>query len=185
MEAKHGLFDAHRIDGPRGHRATGAGCTARDCVGSQPHSNRDVKVAVTGADGFVGSWLVRHLEDTGDEAWSFVGPGGSTSKPSQIRLDITDQEDVTTHLARIEPEVVFHLAAISHGPTTSQEPDRALAVTVGGTIHLLAAVAGLKSNPLVVLSSSAEVYRRADRWIDARALARDRICFSRSGARLD
>jgi GDP-4-dehydro-6-deoxy-D-mannose reductase len=117
-----------------------------------------VKAAVTGANGFVGSWLVRHLHQAGVDPWELNGPHGGAYGPGRISLDLRDQTAVRLALARAAPDVVFHLAAISDSASAVRDPHHALAVTVGGTLHLLAGAATLTPKPIVVLASSAEIY---------------------------
>ena len=79
-----------------------------------------MKVLVTGADGFVGTHLVRALRARRDEVEACRGPGG------QGALDITDARAVAHRIERFGPEGVIHLAgsARSHGVTPNQRRRR-------------------------------------------------------------
>jgi len=107
-----------------------------------------VKVLVTGATGFAGTWLIRELEAAGHEA---------VEMPPSSALDITDRSAVTTFVHAARPEAIAHLAAISFGPEARRDPQRATAVNVGGTSAILSAAAELGRIPVLV-ASSAEVY---------------------------
>jgi GDP-4-dehydro-6-deoxy-D-mannose reductase len=109
-----------------------------------------MRIAVTGADGFVGQWLARELGSAGHE----VVTGGAS------RPDVTDARAVQAWLADTKPAAVVHLAAVSSGAAAAGDPDRAFAVTVGGTINLLEAVRELDPPPIVLIPSSGEVYGR-------------------------
>jgi GDP-4-dehydro-6-deoxy-D-mannose reductase len=103
---------------------------------------------VTGATGFAGRWLLRDLEAAGHEA---IG-----MPPSSV-LDITDRDAVDALVAAVRPNAIAHLAAISFGPDARRDPDRALAVNVGGTKSVLSAAHRHGHTPVLVTSSS-EVY---------------------------
>ena len=110
-----------------------------------------MRILVTGATGFVGRWLITELEAAGHEA---VGTPGSAV------LDITDADAVASLLANTGPDAVAHLAGVSYGPDATRDPERALAVNLGGTERLIAALASTgRPIPLLVAGSS-EVYGR-------------------------
>ncbi len=106
-----------------------------------------MRATVTGASGFVGHWLRRHLEASGDEV-----------APFPDSLDIADGPGVLAELASTRPEVVYHLAALTHVGRSWDEPEATFAVNAIGTLHLLEAARALPKPPRVVLVSSAEVY---------------------------
>ncbi len=64
-----------------------------------------MRALVTGADGFVGRHLVHHLSEKGDDVDGADRADGG--------LDITCADDVAALLARVRPEVVYHLAGDS------------------------------------------------------------------------
>lgn len=115
-----------------------------------------MRALVTGADGFVGRWLIRHLEQHGDEVWRLTGRGGAEAHSASH--DIRDPTAVRTFVAEASPEAVYHLAAVAYGPDARRDIDAAVRVTVGGTENLLDACARLAHPPLVLVVSSAEVY---------------------------
>lgn len=115
-----------------------------------------MRALVTGADGFVGRWLIRHLEQHGDEVWRLTGRGGAEARSESH--DIRDTTAVRAFVAKASPEAVYHLAAVAYGPDARRDIDTAVRVTVGGTENLLDACARLAHPPLVVVVSSAEVY---------------------------
>lgn len=118
-----------------------------------------MRALVTGADGFVGRWLARHLEESGDEVWRATGGGSSSPGSRRERVvDLTDGSSVRDAVAWARPQVIYHLAAVSFGPDASADVGHAIDVTVRGTAYLLEAAAHLDASPTVMIPSSAEVY---------------------------
>lgn len=104
----------------------------------------------------MGRWLIRHLEEHGDEVWRLTGQEGAEARSQAI--DIRDPAAVRAFTVKANPDAVYHLAAVAYGPDARRDIDTAVRVTVGGTENLLDACARLAHPPLVVLVSSAEVY---------------------------
>lgn len=86
-------------------------------------------------------------------------PGDS---PRAVRTEVADVLDATAlrrAVARVEPEGVCHLAALTRVRESFAEPSRHFAVNVGGTVALLEAlrVCGAAA-PRLVFASTAAVY---------------------------
>jgi GDP-4-dehydro-6-deoxy-D-mannose reductase len=112
------------------------------------------KALVTGATGFVGPHLIAHLRAAGDE----VVPLGLDGR----RVDVTDAEAVEAAMASHAPEVVYHLAALSHIGDSWDAPSRVFRVNAEGTLNVLraAAAAGVQR---VLVVGSADEYGTVDR----------------------
>ncbi len=106
-----------------------------------------MRAYLTGGHGFVGQWLCRHLETFGD---TVVAPDES--------VDITDKGAISKALISAEPEVIFHLAALSHVGESWAEPGEVFRVNAEGTLNVVQASLELKNKPRVIVVSSAEVY---------------------------
>ena len=136
-----------------------------------------MKVLVTGADGFVGSWLVRRLLADGREVYGAIRPT-QTPSPGDGRmteeergavqwlpLELADGESVRRVAARPYDGVV-HLAAVASGSDAAADPGYAWEVNAAGTARLAQTLADAKrsgrADPLVLVVSSGEVYGRGD-----------------------
>ena len=106
-----------------------------------------MRAFITGSNGFVGKWLIEHLKDCGDEIIQL-----------DDSVDIREQERLAMALSDAEPEVIFHLAALSHVGRSFEDPITYLEVNTVGTYKLLEAARKLKNPPRILLISSAEVY---------------------------
>jgi GDP-4-dehydro-6-deoxy-D-mannose reductase len=109
-----------------------------------------VRAYVTGGSGFVGGWLSAHLEELGDEVVL-----------TDSDVDVTDADAVAASVLRVDPDVIYHLAALSHVGRSWTDPVRTFEVNALGTLHVLEAAARCSVLPAVVVVSSAEVYGQA------------------------
>jgi GDP-4-dehydro-6-deoxy-D-mannose reductase len=134
-------------------------------------------VLVTGADGFVGRWLVRRLLDDGREVYAAVRPiapppgGGDGLTDDERRavrwlpLELTDDASVRA-CVDLPYDAVVHLAAVSASAEAAHDPGYAWTVNAAGTArvtHVLAEARRLgRADPLVLLASTSEVYGRGE-----------------------
>ena len=117
-----------------------------------------MRVLVTGADGFVGKHLCRHLRACGDEVVEAHGPPAQGAGSGRTSLDVTDSANVRAVVEAARPEVVVHLAGFSSVAKSHQDPSRAFSVNALGTVHLLAAVCDAAPRARILLIGSAEMY---------------------------
>lgn len=113
-----------------------------------------MKVAVTGARGFVGPHLVEHLEVCGDDVLGLDRHGPDP-------FDVTDADQVRDRLTDARPDVVYHLAALSHVGESWQSPIASFRVNAEGTLNVLRTCTELGTGRVVVVLSSEE-YGRVD-----------------------
>ncbi len=106
-----------------------------------------MRAFVTGAGGFVGSWLVEHLRACGDEV-----------VVTDREVDVTDSAAVREAISEAEPEAVYHLAALTHVGRSYDDPTPVVAVNTLGTLSVLEAARASEPKPRVLIVSSAEVY---------------------------
>jgi nucleoside-diphosphate-sugar epimerase len=126
-----------------------------------------MKALVTGAGGFVGANLVRHLLERGDEPIAMLRPETSSWRLEDVTADVriefadlTRPDEVLRSVREVRPDVIFNLAA--RGAYAWQtDLDEMLAVNVRATETLLHAARRVDAR-LVQAGSSSE-YGFADR----------------------
>jgi nucleoside-diphosphate-sugar epimerase len=122
---------------------------------------------ITGAQGCIGSWIVKALVERGDTPVVFDVSGDarrlrqimSESEIAAVRFivgDITDSSAVATSLAASGARRIIHLAGLQV-PTCKADPVRGAAVNVIGTLNVFEA-ARLAKVERVVYASSAAVF---------------------------
>lgn len=128
-----------------------------------------MKVLVTGANGFTGTWLLRALLARGHEVTGAEGvetsPAGlepdERDRVSWAALDLLDPDSVR-QVADRAVEAVVHLAAASSVGESLVDPVRTWEVNALGTVRLLEALADVRLreriDPVVLVVSTAEVY---------------------------
>jgi UDP-glucose 4-epimerase len=129
---------------------------------STPAAPESKRALVTGGTGFVGSNLVRHLLQTGNEVGLLVREGHDpwrlTDVSRQVRWIPTNLESrdlVGAAVADFRPQWVFHLAA--HGAYSWQrDPQSILKTNVLGTANLLDACLESGFEAFVNTGSSSE-----------------------------
>jgi nucleoside-diphosphate-sugar epimerase len=120
---------------------------------------------VTGAQGCIGSWIVKELTERGDQAVVFDRSDDSRRLSAImddlagvrfITGDITDTDAVLSALSASGSERVIHLAGLQV-PTCKTDPLAGALVNVAGTLNVFEAARtiGIKS---IVYASSAAVY---------------------------
>jgi GDP-4-dehydro-6-deoxy-D-mannose reductase len=135
-----------------------------------------MKALVTGASGFVGQYLVKHLFDSGDQVFACHNIGEDTLKTpllvahpkhdfviknaTWMPLSVTDRSSCLDVIDKVKPQVIYHLAGIAFVPEAEANFERALSINVAGTYNLYAACEQLELPVTIVLVSSAEVYGR-------------------------
>jgi GDP-4-dehydro-6-deoxy-D-mannose reductase len=131
-------------------------------------------VLVTGGGGFVGQWLTKALLQRGTgvvAAGLGVPPRKSPAlSPSErksvewVELDVRRGDEIDRLLARVRPDVVYHLAGVSYIPDAQDAPAQAYDVNVLGAVRLLSAVArgrrAREFDPRVLVVGSGMQYGR-------------------------
>jgi GDP-4-dehydro-6-deoxy-D-mannose reductase len=106
-----------------------------------------MRAVVTGASGFVGTQLVEHLRERGDEVLGF-----------DRERDVTDEASVREMFASFRPDVTYHLAALTHVGDSWKHAEEFTRVNVVGTQRVLDVAFNMVPNSTTIVVSSSEVY---------------------------
>lgn len=131
-------------------------------------SLRGKTILVTGHTGFKGSWLSLWLHDLGAKVVGAALPpetepslfdvAGISRFVDHNLIDVRDQAAVHALVRRVEPEIVFHLAAQSLVRRSYAAPVETFMTNVMGTAHVLDAVRDVPSVKAVVVVTSDKCY---------------------------
>lgn len=121
-----------------------------------------MKAMITGHLGFVGPHLEDYLHELEIDTVGFDLRRGD---------DIRDYEQVRTFLDMHQPDLIFHLAALSFVGESRDDPQRAVDTHVTGTLNILDAVRKLGLHPKIHLASTSEEYGYGDQTGDVTELS--------------
>ena len=113
-----------------------------------------MKALVTGAGGFVGTHLIRHLEESGDDVVKTdIVSGGP---------DLNDLDGFTELIYGADPDVIFHLAGQADVGRSWDYVAETFKSNTEGTLNILMASRSLGGNTRVVTVTSADIYGIVD-----------------------
>src|SRR6267378_440121 len=116
---------------------------------------------VTGAEGFIGSHMVKYLQGRG---WNVVGMHGSEASFPKLpslrfeQCDLRNGQRVTQVLARYQPTHIFHLGAQSLPTVSWADPVRTFEANVMGSLYLFEAIRDMRKPPVIVSACSSAEY---------------------------
>jgi len=115
-----------------------------------------VRIAITGADGFVGRHLCALLREHGDDPVELTGPRreGHPAAAHGMPVDVTDAAAVANALSDPRLDAVIHLAGFSSVGKSHEAPGAAFAVNAVGTVNVLRAARTRR----VLVIGSGEMY---------------------------
>ncbi|MGB5878804.1 MAG: GDP-mannose 4,6-dehydratase [Thermoanaerobaculia bacterium] len=114
-----------------------------------------MRVLITGVSGFVGSRLAGHLRKREHEvAGTYIREAPDLTDVKLFEADLLDLEAMERAVEDFQPEVVVHLAGLSHVGESWSRWGEYFRVNALGTENLLRTIAGVR----LVTASSAEVY---------------------------
>jgi len=123
----------------------------------------DRRVFVTGAAGFIGSHLVKRLLDEGAHTHILLKKNESTWRikdrlddVSVWEADLTDLTSLQSILPRVNPQFIFHLAALVDVSRSWDKIGPMVSTNLLGTINLLTALKNASFEAFVNTSSSEE-----------------------------
>jgi CDP-glucose 4,6-dehydratase len=132
------------------------------------------RVLVTGHTGFKGAWLCLWLAELGARVSGFAhaapdGPSlyaqaGVEQDVESVTGDVRDTNAVAAAVARLEPEIVIHMAAQAFVRRSFTDPVGTYATNVMGTVNVLDAVRRSDGVRAVVVVSSDKCYENRE-WV--------------------
>lgn len=123
---------------------------------------------LTGASGFVGPYLARHLVSLGYDVWGASLSGQASGDYRAVALDVRDASRVEGIVKELAPDEIYHLAGITRPALGGV--DEFYEVNFRGTLHVLDAAKLIGARVLVV--SSAYVYGTHDKPLTEEAVLR-------------
>lgn len=130
------------------------------------------RILVTGASGFVGTWLMRILRDLPSEIGLELVSAGR-GHGSDVELDVTDKAAVAAALRNYRPTAVIHLAAIAAPQEARRDPSQAWNVNFQGTVNLASAVLNEVPDCRFIFAGSSEAYGQSFAEINGAAVLED------------
>jgi GDP-4-dehydro-6-deoxy-D-mannose reductase len=119
-----------------------------------------LKFFITGATGFVGCHLRDFLRSSEHKIWGTTFPEKPdvSSKDTLFYLDIRSERDVFGALEEVQPDGVFHLAAVSNVRHSWERRKETLETNIIGTLNLFEAIRRNSPRSRIIFISSSDVY---------------------------
>ena len=132
---------------------------------------KDKKIFITGHTGFKGAWLTRILLAAGAqvtgyalpaEECSLFGATDSVKHIDSIEGDIRDKDALIQAVVKVQPDVIFHLAAQPLVRLSYRQPVETYSTNVMGTVNILEAVRQCASVRSFVNITTDKVYENKE-----------------------
>jgi len=118
-----------------------------------------VRVLITGASGFAGTWLCRQCAEAGDEVVALSRRGLLPEGCGQgVAVDMRDGEALREAVRAARPELVYHLASLTSVGRSWEAPGQTLGDNDAITVGMLEALRHVAGDAPVVWVSSCEIY---------------------------
>jgi GDP-4-dehydro-6-deoxy-D-mannose reductase len=119
-----------------------------------------LKIFITGATGFVGGYLRKYLESPEHCVWGAAYPEVPQGFPDEkiFYLDIRSEGDVFRHIREIQPDWVFHLAAVSNVRNAWNVRRQTLETNIIGTLNVLEGIRQFSPKARIIFISSSDIY---------------------------
>jgi len=142
-----------------------------------------LNVLVTGITGFIGSILATKLVEQGDDVYGLVRHSSERElkriekivpKIHLIEGDLVRFHSVLSAVETSDPNVVFHLGALTPVRLSFDDPYPYIGINFDGTVNLVHSIVKQSPNTRLIAASTAEVYgwQPADRAIPINSYGR-------------
>jgi GDP-4-dehydro-6-deoxy-D-mannose reductase len=123
-----------------------------------------MRALITGINGFVGGHLAEHL--LAETNWQVFGTAREPTlqlpalreRVQATQADLRDASAVHELIREVQPDVVFHLAAQAHLPTSFRDPAGTLTTNILMQLHLFEAIRAAAIDPVIVVVCTGEEY---------------------------
>ncbi len=124
------------------------------------------KALITGITGFAGSFLAEYLVQLGEHDvsgtyltdTSLANVSSIEGKLHLNKLDLQDSEATKELIVKLQPDLIFHLAALASAAESFKNPSEFINNNIAGQVNILEGVRLARINPRILIVSSAEVY---------------------------
>lgn len=114
-----------------------------------------MKVMITGANGFLGQHLCRHLGGFYEIHATGKGAGRIPFKHiNYLAADVSDSIGLSTIIEAVRPEVIIHAAAMSKPDECEQNKEQCDKINITGTLNVISAAAQPELKPHIIYISS-------------------------------
>lgn len=120
-----------------------------------------MKALIIGAAGFVGNYLIKHIQETYDWELAATKLENETLEYDNIQiynLNILYKEEIISLLKKMSPDYIFYLAAQSSVALSWKNPSLTVDINIKGCLNLLECIRELGQNPRILLIGSGEEY---------------------------
>ncbi|QPI09197.1 GDP-mannose 4,6-dehydratase [Stutzerimonas stutzeri] len=121
----------------------------------------DLRILITGANGFVGRRLCSLLLDQGHHVIGMTHSSSTVTVSEALQCDIRDAVSVKEAVRHAAPSHIIHLAAQCHVPTSFTDPHGTWQTNLMGSVNLLDALQRHAPAAFTLFVSSSEVYGSA------------------------
>ena len=120
-----------------------------------------MKILITGVSGYVGAYLLKKLENSGNEVFGIYNSNPVKSKNAELtKCSLTDFDSVSKIFRLIKPDVVYHLASVTPTRITN-EPDGYIELFNHGATEHIAKLCS-EHGSLLIYTSTDLVYAEGE-----------------------